>query len=266
MKKLIYAPLMSLLIMGAAQAHNRWILPSHFNVSAESDAWVMLDVTASNETFNVDKPMGAEKVKVIAPDGKQVFQGASFRGHRKSVVDVHLTQSGTYQFLLTSEPFYMTYYDDSGEGKRFAADKQQRHELLPKGASQVKTAAYSSKVMSYATLNEPSEQFVLSQKGLELVPVTHPSDIAEKEPVKFKFLLDGQPQAGVKIVVIKDGVRYRNEPNPLTTQTDSKGVTEFTLNEAGRYLLMASYDDTQGDSRADSYHEKLFLTFEAVLN
>lgn len=68
-------------------AHSRWVLPTHFNLSAENGEWIMLDITASNETFNVDKARGADLVKVIMPDEKISRPSSTYKGHRKSLAD-----------------------------------------------------------------------------------------------------------------------------------------------------------------------------------
>jgi hypothetical protein len=59
----------------------------HSNLSAENGEWIMLDITASNETFNVDKARGADLVKVIMPDEKISRPSSTYKGHRKSVAD-----------------------------------------------------------------------------------------------------------------------------------------------------------------------------------
>lgn len=260
----------ALILATQASAHNRWILPSHFSLSNDKGEWVMVDVTASNETFNVDKPMGAERLKIKGPDGKNVFPGSSYRGHRKSVVDIHLKNNGTYQLKMGGEPSYWTSYEVEGESKKKwlrNTNKVKRAKALPKGAHNVKTVESSSTILSYITLNSPSNNFKPTNQGLEFVPVTHPSDVAQGEAAQFKFLFNGKAQAGVSIEIIREGVRYRNEPEQLSLTTDAKGMIDFTLTQAGRYLLIAKYQQDIADyALADSVGGQVFLTFEAILD
>ena len=62
-----------------AQAHPRWILPSHFTVSKEGGDWLTFDVTASHGTFVFDKPAGSENAHVIMPDATTVVVAAIAR-------------------------------------------------------------------------------------------------------------------------------------------------------------------------------------------
>lgn len=273
MSKLKLFSLLALAFASSTQAHNRWILPTHFNVSAEEgekQVWIMADVTASNETFNVDKPMGSDRFTIIKPDGNRSRPGSSFKGHRKSVVDINLADNGTYKMFLDSDVNYWTRYEVAGEEKAKwlrGVNKASRDKVLPKGAKNVKTMASKSQVMTFVTLNEPTDNYSLNNQGLELKPITHPSDIAQNEEVKLQLLFDGKPQKGVKVEIIKDGARYRNSPEALELESNNKGEISFTLKDAGRYLLMADYrTEKSNNPLADEMGGQIFFTFEAVLN
>ena len=273
MSKLKLLSLLALTFAASTQAHNRWILPTHFNVSAEEGGkpvWIMADVTASNETFNVDKPMGSDRFSILKPNGKPSRPGSSFRGHRKSVVDINLAESGTYKMFLDSDVSYWTRYEMAGsdEAKWLrGANKATRDARLPKGAKNVKTMASKAQVMTFVTLNEPTNNYGVSNEGLELKPITHPSDIAQNEQVTLQMLFDGKPQQGVKVEIIKDGARYRNDPEALELKSNKNGEVTFTLKDAGRYLLMANYRSESSDNPlADEVGGQIFFTFEAVLN
>lgn len=147
--KKLFIGITTLLLATQASAHNRWILPSHFNLSNDKGAWVMVDVTASNETFNVDKPMGAERMEIIGPDGKLIYpsssSSSSYRGHHKSVVDIRLEDDGTYQLKMGGETEYWTSYKPKGQAEEQWLDnvsKETRKAKLPKGAYDVRTITY----------------------------------------------------------------------------------------------------------------------------
>jgi uncharacterized GH25 family protein len=143
--KKLFIGITTLLLATQASAHNRWILPSHFNLSNDKGAWVMVDVTASNETFNVDKPMGAERMEIIGPDGKLIYPSSSYRGHHKSVVDIRLEDDGTYQLKMGGETEYWTSYKPKGQAEEQWLDnvsKETRKAKLPQGAYDVRTITY----------------------------------------------------------------------------------------------------------------------------
>ena len=259
----------ALLIAGQTSAHNRWVLPSHFNLSNDKGEWIMVDVTASNETFSVDKPLGAEKLRVIRPNGNIVYPDSGYRGHRKSVVDIHLTDSGTYTLQMAGEPSYWTSYKLPGEDKSkwMQANKADRKTKLPKEAHSIVTRSSSTNIVTYVTLNSPSDNFIFKNEGLELKPITHPSDIAQGEKAEFTLLFNGKAQADIEVEITREGVRYRNEPQPLKLTSNKQGVISFTLAQAGRYLLIANHSTAVKDNPlTDKMAGKLFWTFETALN
>ena len=250
-----------------ALAHSRWVLPTHFSLSSEKGEWVMIDVTASNETFNVDKPMGADLVQIITPDGKKTRPSSTYKGHRKSVADYFIKDSGTYKITNNSDASYMTTYTLDGKKKRVRANKTELESVLPKQAKNIKTAYRFARVESYITMNSPSDNFTSDGKLLELIPVTHPSDIAENEQVTFKFLFNGNAQQGVEVEITADGVRYRNDPKTIKLTSNTDGEITFTPKAAGRYLLVAEHAGKSANALlADKEMGTVFLTFEAQLN
>ena len=251
-----------------AQAHDRWLLPSHSNVSGDQGEWVMVDVSASNEAFSVDKPLGAEQLQITAPDGNSVFPGSSYRGHRKSVVDIHLQQSGTYRLQMQDTGQFWTSYELNGDKKWLrGVSKANRARQLPQGAENVVTSLGYSNVMTFITLNEPTDSFASNGTGVEYVPITHPSDFAQHEVAQLQFIFNGKATAGIEIAITREGTRYRNDPETLTLTSDKNGRIEFTPELAGRYLLSARYrQDSQNHPEADRISGNLFLTFEVILN
>jgi uncharacterized GH25 family protein len=254
-------------ISSQALAHSRWVLPTHFNLSAEKGEWIMVDITASNETFNVDKAMGADLVSIITPDGKKTRPSSTYKGHRKSVADYFVKDSGTYKITNNSKAAYMTSYTVNGEHKRLWANKAELAGKLPMQATEINTTYRYARIESYVTLNAPTNNFKTDGKLLELIPITHPSDIAENENVTFKFLFNGSVQKNVSVEITADGSRYRNDPQTIKLISNEKGEINFTPKAAGRYLLVAEHQErTPKSAFADKQMGSVFLTFEAQLN
>ncbi|WP_375749568.1 DUF4198 domain-containing protein [Vibrio sp. HN007] len=269
------AVLASTVVFGAVasmstQAHPRWILPSHFTVSKQGGDWLTFDVTASNGTFVFDKPASAEATYVLLPDGVKKRPDAVFKGKRRSVLDYYFEQEGTHKVAFVSGPDYYTSYKagESDELMWVKASKAERSSVLPKQAKDVETKLFSNRVETYITLGKPTEKaFTIEGKFLELKPVTHPSDIVEGEPVTFQFFYEGEPQQGVKAEITRDGTLYRNQPNEINVISDAKGEVTFTPQQAGRYLMKASYQGKLKDATlADFGSASLNLTFETQLN
>jgi len=254
------------LLTSQASAHSRWLLPSHFTLSSDKGEWIALDASASNETFNVDKALSIDNLSIIMPSGKKSRPSSVYKGHRKTVADYFIEKSGTYKLASNSQPFYFSSFKVGGERKRMRGNKLELQNKLPANATDVQTVKVFSRVETYITMNNPTNNFATDGRSLELIPVTHPSEIVEQEPATFTFNFNGKAQAGVEVEVTMDGARYRNNPETVKLTTDNKGQITFTPKQAGRYLLIAEYMKAASDnSMADKEKGDVFLTFEAQL-
>jgi uncharacterized GH25 family protein len=112
---------------------------------------------------------------------------------------------------------------------------------VPEGATDLQTAEANSRIETFVTAGEPTDTvFTTTGKGLEMVPVTHPNDVAAGEPATFRFLIDGQPAAGLDVVAIPGGVRYRDALNDINARTGADGRVSLTLPQAGMYWISVS--------------------------
>ncbi len=99
-----------------------------------------------------------------------------------------------------------------------------------------------------------------------MVPVTHPSDIVEGEPVTFQFFFNGKPQAGVTADITREGTLYRNHQEQIDVVSDKDGMITFTPAVAGRYLMKSNYKGmVENDPMYDRANVNVHLTFEALL-
>lgn len=260
---------LGLTLSSVANAHPRWVLPSHFTISKEGGDWLAFDVTASHGTFVLDKPAGAESARIIMPDGREERPDAVLRGKRRSVFDFHFTEEGTHRVQINGEPSYVTNYKvgKRDTNKRMRANKVERATLLPEGARDVTSTLNYTRAETYITVGKPSEKpFVLEGKYLELQPITKPADIVATEPVRFQLFFNGKPQAGVKAEITRDGTLYRNQQDQIDVVSDEQGFVDFTPEIAGRYILKASHNaPVANNPLADQMNASVHLTFEAIL-
>ncbi|MGF1698716.1 DUF4198 domain-containing protein [Photobacterium makurazakiensis] len=258
-----------LAVTATANAHPRWILPSHFTVSKEGGDWLTFDVTASHGTFVFDKPAGAETGEIIMPDGRVERPTYVTRGKRRSVFDFHFEEEGTHKVRVNNVPSYYTQYKAGRRDtvKWVKGHKAERNDVLPKKARDVVTQVSYTRAESYVTVGMPTtEAFKLEGKYLEMVPVTHPADIVEGEEVQFQFFFNGEPQQGVTAEITRDGTMYRNHQEQIDVVSDDNGVVTFIPAEAGRWLMKANYKgDLDNNPLADRASANVHLTFEAVL-
>lgn len=257
---------LALTISTQASAHSRWLLPSHYTLSSDKGEWIALDATASNEVFNVDKALSIDPLSILTPAGKTERPSSSYKAHRKSVADYFVKDSGTYKITNNASANYFSSYQVGEKRKRSRANKLALASLVPSNAKNLQTTYGLTRVETYITMNNPTENYGLSGQFLELKPITHPSEIVEQEEASFVFHYHGKPQANVEVEIIRDGARYRNNPDVLKLKTNTRGEITFTPAQAGRYLLIAEYQqDAKDTTLADKEHGGVFLTFEAQL-
>ena len=272
MKAVALASVMAMGLAAAttAQAHPRWVLPSHFTVSKEGGDWLSFDVTASHGTFVFDKPAGSEQAFVIMPDGRSERPIFVVRGKRRSMFDFYFEEEGTHKVAINNQPSYYTQYKAGRRDtvKWAKASKADRASVIPEKARDVVTQLSYTRAESYVTVGMPTEKALeIEGKLLEMKPLTHPSDIIEGEEVIFQFFFNGEPQQGVTAEITREGTLYRNHQEQIDVVSDKDGKITFTPEVAGRYLMKANYKgELKNDPLADKASANVHLTFETQLN
>lgn len=272
MKAVALASVMAMGLAAAttAQAHPRWVLPSHFTVSKEGGDWLTFDVTASHGTFVFDKPAGSEQAFVIMPDGRSERPNFVVRGKRRSMFDFFFAEEGTHKVAINNQPSYYTQYKAGRRDtvKWAKASKADRASVIPEKARDVVTQLSYTRAESYVTVGMPTEKALeIEGKLLEMKPITHPSDIIEGEEVIFQFFFNGEPQQGVTAEITREGTLYRNHQEQIDVVSDKDGKITFTPDVAGRYLMKANYKgELKNDPLADKASMNVHLTFETQLN
>ncbi|ATC34377.1 DUF4198 domain-containing protein [Caulobacter vibrioides] len=224
----------------SASAHRGWMVPAFTTLSGDS-AWVTVDAAISNELFYPDhRAMRTDGVKVIAPDGAADKIQNAATGQYRSTFDVQLTKPGTYK-IFTASNSVMASWTENGEVKRFRGSPEDFAKQVPAGAADLKTIKSSSRNETFVTRDKPTlEALKPTGQGLELVPVTHPTDVIATEAATFKFVIDGKPAAGLEVTLIPGGARWRAAPGEIKVKSGPDGAVTFTLPEAGMYWVNAN--------------------------
>ena len=226
----------------AAQAHRQWMLPSATSLSGD-DVWVTVDAAISNDLFYFEHfPMKLDNVKAWAPDGSEAKIENAATGRYRSTFDVHLPKKGTYKIANVTTGVGGTY-KVNGEEKRLprGTTKEQLATVIPAGATDVKISENLSRNEIFVTVGEPTATVMTpTNVGLELVPLTHPTDLVVGEQARFRFLADGKPASNVEVLVIPGGVRYRDQLNDRRLKTDANGEVGIDWREPGMYWINAT--------------------------
>lgn len=265
---------MALAVPFSAAAHKQWLLPSS-TVVAGQDPWITVDAAVSNQLYYPDHvPMRLDGIVITAPDGSTLAPQNGATGRYRSVFDVNLKQEGTYRIANVNAGLSARWGERPAggpgpggmsppkDGKAPTAmppggpqnspnggflrnvSVEELATKIPKGAKNVEVSETASRVETFVTNGTPTP-VTPTGKGLELVPVTHPNDLFAGEQATFKLLVDGKPQAGLEVQVIRGATRYRNAQDEIKATTDADGQFSVTWPEPGMYWLSTSTSDSK---------------------
>lgn len=228
---------------GSAQAHNVWLLPSSTVLSKAE--WITVDAAVSNDLFYFNHvPLGLDNLVVTAPDGSTVAPENAHKGKLRSVFDLNLKQTGTYQLAVVSNGLFATYKDKAGANKRWRGTAEKFAAEVPADAQDLKVTQSVGRIETFVTVGKPST-VKPTGKGLELVAVTHPTDLVKGDKATFAFHVDGQPAPGLDVVLVPGATRYRDKKDEIKTTTDAKGEFSVTWPTAGMYWVDADASDAK---------------------
>lgn len=243
----------------AAQAHNVWLLPSSTVLSKAQI--ITVDAAVSNDLFVFNYlPLALEPLRVRGPDGQPLAIENAHRGKLRSVFDVSLSQTGTYQLTLINRGLFASYRQN-GETKRWRGTAEALDKAIPQEATEVQVTENFGRVESFVTLGKPTTPASDAQ-GLEMLAISHPNDLVRGETARFRFMIDGQAAAYLPVTIIRGGTRYRNRQEEIVSQTNAAGEFSITWPEAGMYWLEASHTDQKVSS---SRAQQRRLTYAATL-
>ncbi len=222
-----------------AEAHRRWLLPS-MTVFAGDEATASVDAAVSNQLFVFEHhALALDSLTVIGPDGQPVQPTIIGSGKYRSAFDVPLKKQGTYRIALTSEGL-MGFYELNGQRQRWRGTREEMSKI-PAGATNVQINESNSRTETFVSLGTPNDTALKpTGRGVEMIPVTHPTDLAAGEPAVMRFLFDGQPAAGLEIEFVEGGTRYRDSDGAQKLTTDAKGEVTLNVKDAGMYYLETS--------------------------
>lgn len=253
MKKSIalIAALAALALPLSANAHRAWLAPTSTSLSG-ADAWVGFDAGMSNGVFIPDHAaMNLAGLTITAPDGSTAQAENMSRARYRSTFDLHLTQQGTYRVANVMGGLIVSY-KQGGEQKRWRGTEADMAANIPADATDVVATRTNSRIETFVTLGATSTTALVPiNEGIELVPVSHPNELAAGEAATFKFIRDGQPLANQQVTIARGGARYRDDPEEMTVTTGADGSFTVTWTEAGMYWINTSVRTAaQGDQMA----------------
>jgi hypothetical protein len=241
-KLLLLAATAAIALPQMAGAARPWMLPSETMFAGSGNEWLTVDAAISSDLYYFDHPGQDWQPVVTAPDGSSAPVENRTVGKLRQTFDLGIRAKGTYRIAVANE-MLMGSSMLNGERKMLprGTTAATLGAAVPQGATDVQTATATIRIETFVTAGEPDRKiFTTTGKGLEMVPVTHPNDLAVGEPATFQFLLNGKPAAGLDVVAIPGGIRYRADLKQMDGKTDADGKVSFTWPEAGMYWVSLS--------------------------
>ncbi len=269
MKSLVATTLaLGLFTTQTAQAHRLWVKPSTTVVSGE-EAWVTFDAAVANTIFFPDHfALGLDNFNAVSPSGKAVELQNKAKLKYRSVFDLQLNEQGTYRVYSASNTLMAFWKDEEGNRKMWPGRGKtgtiaEFHQQVPKTATDLNVVNASRRVEVFVSLGEPSNESIKpTGQGIELAPITHPTDLYTGETAQFKLILDGEAIEGAQITLVKEGEKYRDDPQVVKLTTDANGQFEVNFDDAGQYWLEAEYSDKKAKAPAKERRATYVAVFE----
>jgi uncharacterized GH25 family protein len=239
MNKTVLALLLAGVTAGAS-AHHPWLMPTTTFIEAK-DAQVTIDGAISDQLFEFDtNTLKFETAMVTDPDGATTAIPTPTVGRFRSSADLKLPKDGTYKISMV-QANSMGSYKLNGEMKRFRGSDEP-----PAGATDISRSTTYSRIETFVTANKPSMgAFKATGEGIEMIPLTNPTELRAGETARMRLTLDGKPMANQPFSLIPGGVRYRGVLGEVRLVTDAKGEATIKLPAANAYLLGVSYPNDQ---------------------
>lgn len=245
-----------------AAAHTPYLAPASFEV--RPDSVVTLDASFAETFFVPEVVFDNSDFVVTLPDGSTKAPDTVQRLKTRAVVEHTLPgQKGTYRFS-TGNRLGAVFRTWEVNGK--TESSRDPAKPLPAGAKLLSHYQSLSRSEVYLTAGGPTTAALKPYgKGLELVPVTHPSDLYRGEHFDFVVQYDGTPLADQKVEfnrAVGDGVR---QPAPVIVTTDAAGKARFALDQAGSYLALIRYrGPAPSGAAAPMYGNNYTLSFRVL--
>jgi hypothetical protein len=245
---------------GPCAAHQKWLLPNFF-VAEKGPIWLSFDVTWSDRPFTAESGVGAQPLSIVDPIGRRQTPTSVFVGKTKSVVEIELTEPGTYRLEAIDPLTYWTQVEENGQTKWL---KKPKNEV---SAGSIKRSdLYWSKAAAYVTLGEPAAVPPPDDsEPLDLRLEPHPNRLTAGQLLKLQVASFGKPVPRAEVKVFAPGT-VGHDPSSVITCGDDGGGT-FTPGEAGRFLLACQLErEVSDDPKADIHSFNIYLTLEIQPN
>lgn len=289
-------------VVASAHSVSPFLLPEVFDTKAATNVSFQSALTV--EKFFVASNNFKTSYAVTEPDGQEKVISAAASLKRFNVGEFELPKEGTYRVRTVDATGNSTKYAlVDGRWLRVRpvrvpqANAPQPQQQAPqaaattaaKPATQPATPAQPPRMIAadkvpenaqtlevkthiiaetFVTKAKPSKIPEVTNKGFEVKLITHPNELFAGESLKGQVIYNGQPVKDLEVDIFKGASSYdvsakREMPH---VKTNAKGEFEVKFDQAGIYLIAASYPEGNPDNTKKPQAETFTygLTVEVV--
>lgn len=211
-----------------------------------------------------DFKVESDDFHLILPDGSRSGYGNVVMFDQVTILENALEEEGTYR-LSTGDrlgrKFKMKRVEEGWDYVRRGEEGEP--EVVPEG---VETAEFQSQTVAVAYVSKGAPTATVlkqSGSGLEIAPITHPSEIYLDEGFEFGLTFNGKPLKGHEMFVYRQGGSYEEPEYEVKATTSKKGVISLTFDRPGVYVVMTRLQDKAPAGAETPYRSyTISLTFE----
>lgn len=233
------AALLVFVALGAATAHETWLLPAHF--AAKPATAVQLDLTSGEAFPTLDHAIKDDRVaKSGVRLGTTAIETAWRTGDKSLRATVMLPKKegiATAWVSLKPRPIELTADKVGHYLDEIAASEAVRTEWAKVKATEPWREQYTKHAKTFIRVGDPGADRSWAEPvgvAFELVPKSDPTALTANGKFALTLMKDGKPLAGHAVGLIVEG-----KPDRVFRTTDKDGAAEFELPKAGAVLLFA---------------------------
>lgn len=252
----------SCLVALTAQAHTPYLLPISFDVQPKDTIGV--DAGFTEKFFIPDVAFGATEFAIVTPEGARIPFGDIRQFKQRTVAEQKLPdEKGTYR-LSTGPRLGAVFRTWERNGKTESARDPQQ--VMPADARLLSHYQSLSVSEAYVTAGKPSAKALAPVgKGLEIVAITHPSDLFVNEKFEFTVQYNGKPLPNQKVSIYRSPMDLASQSTVQNVSTDADGKVALPLTKSGIYLALVRYQAAApAGAAAPMYGNNYTLTYRVL--
>ncbi len=242
-------------------AHTPYLVPSRFEPL--DNGLITLDAAFAEHFFVPDVAFDSDKFSATNPDGTRVKADAVHRLKSRTVLEHTLEQDGTYRFS-TGHRYgaVFTTYEQEGE----TLTSRNSDFTLPNDARLIEQFQSVTLAETYISKGAPTNTALQSRnKGLEIVPQSHPNELFVGDEFTFKTLFNGKALDSARVDIFRARYQFGTDKPDITLHTLSNGMASFKATEEGIYLLQIRHRaPAPAGSAAPLYSNTYTLVIEVI--